>query len=131
MFVIVEKFPELKGNNFVVDVHDGFERLFYCVVPHQMVYRRKNFWGAEITTMQYGSLKPSGWYNKPAEEKILEYITDVPQTIDEINRQLRADGYNTHFDIDIKAHIYRLKAEDKVITQYNNRVMTVKIANQS
>ena len=123
--IIVEHFPKLKDNNYVVDVHNGLERLFYCVVPHQMVYRRKNFWGAEVTTMQYGPIKPNGWYNKPAQEKILEYITDTPQTIVEINRQLRADGYNTHFDTDIKSHIYRLRAEDKVITEYHNKVMTV------
>lgn len=125
MFMIVEEFPKLKNSNFVVDVHDGFERLFVCVVPHQMVCHWKNFWGAELTTMEYGPRKPDGWFNKPAQEKIFEYITDVPQTVDEINRQLRADGYNTCFDIDIKAHIYRLSTENKVITQYHKRVMTV------
>lgn len=124
--IVVDKFPEIQDNNYVVDVHNCFERLFWCVVPHQMVYHWENFWGAELTTMEYGPRKPDGWYNKPAQEKIFEYITDVPQTLDEINRQLRADGYNTHFDIDIKSHIYRLKAEDRVVTQYNNRIMTVK-----
>lgn len=124
--MIVDKFPKIQDNNYVVDVHNCFERLFWCVVPHQMVYRRKNFWGAELTTMEYGPRKPDGSYNKPAQEKIFEYITDVPQTLEQINRQLRADGYNTHFSIDIKSHIYRLKAEDRVVTEYNNRVMTVK-----
>ena len=123
--MIVNKFPKLKNGNYVVDVHTVFEHLFYCVVPHQMVYSWKNFWGAELTTMEYGPRKSDGSFNLPAQEKIMEYITDTPQTIDEINKQLRADGYNTHFDIDIKSHIYRLKAENKVITQYNNRVMTV------
>lgn len=124
---IVDKFPKLKGNNYIVDVHNGLELLFYAVVPHQMVYTWKNFWGAELTTMEYGPRKPDGWFNLPAQNKILEYITDEPQTIDEINRKLRADGYNTHFDIDIKSHIYRLVSEDKVSTEYHDRVMSVKL----
>lgn len=125
---IVEEFPKIKNGNFAVAVHNGFELLFWVVVPHQMVYRRKNFWGAEVTHMQYGPIKPDGSYNRPATEKILEYITDTPQTVDEINRQLRADGYNTHFDTDIKSHIYRLKLDNKVVTEYENRVMKVKLS---
>ena len=125
MFMIVNEFPKLKDNNYVVDVHNGFEHLFYCVVPHQMIFHWKNFWGAELITMEYIFPKPCGRLNIPAQEKIFEYITDVPQTIEEINKQLRTDGYNTHFDIDIKAHIYRLKSKGKVTTKYNNRVMTV------
>lgn len=125
--MIVNEFPKLKDNNYVVDVHGIFEHYFYAVVPHQMVCHKKNFWGAEFVTIEYGPHKPDGSYNKPATKKILEYITDTPQTIDEINRKLRADGYNTHFSIDIKSHIYRLKIDNKVITQYDNKIMTIKL----
>lgn len=125
--IIVEEFPKIKDNNYVVDVHNGFERLFYVVVPHQMVFRWKNFWGAELVTMEYNGLKPSTHVgNQPIKEKIFEYITDTPQTIEELNRALRADGYNTCFDVDTKAFIYKLKSEDRVVTQYENRVMTVR-----
>lgn len=126
MLVIVEEFPKMKNGNFVVDVHNGFERLFYCVVPHQMVCHKKTFWGYELTQMKYGPHKPDGSFNLPVQEKIFEYISDTFQTVDEINNQLRADGYNLHFNIDIKSHIYRLRADGKIITQYNNKVMMVK-----
>lgn len=127
IIMIVDKFPEFKNGNYVVDVHGIFEHYFHAVVPHQMVHHWKNFWGDELITMEYISRKPDGSFNQPATEKIMEYITDTPQTIAEINRRLRADGYNTHFDIDIKAHIYRLKTADRVITQYHNKIMTVRI----
>lgn len=125
--IIVERFPKIENNNYVVDVHNGYELCFKVVVPHQMVCHWKNFWGAELVTMVYGSLdKYSHVGNKPMKEKIFEYIKDTPQTIDEINSALRADGYNSCLNTDIKAFIYKLKTEDRVITEYQNRVMTVK-----
>lgn len=125
--MIVEQFPKLKDGNYVVDVHNGLERLFYVVVPHQMVCHWKNFWGAELTTMEYKGLKPQAHVgNQPIKEKIFEYINETPQTIEELNRKLRSDKYNTHFCTDIKPFIYKLKAEDKVITQYENRIMKVR-----
>ena len=125
--MIVEKFPEIENGNYVVDIHNGCSLCFKAVVPHQMVYRYKNFWGAELTVMRHKSYKQiENVRNQPIKEKIFEHITDVPQTIDEVNASLRADGYNSCFDTDIKAFIYKLKAEDKVITQYEDRIMTVR-----
>ena len=125
--IIVEKFPDIENGNYVVDIHNGCSLCFKAVVPHQMVIRRKNFWGAEVTTMNYGPLKQNSHVgNQPVKEKIFEYIKDTPQTIDEINSALRADGYNSCFDTNIKAFIYKLKTENRVITQYENRIMTVK-----
>ena len=127
IMIIVEKFPDFENGNYVVDVHNGYNLCFKAVVPHQMVLHWKNFWGAELTTMNYGALKQSTHVgNKPVKEKIFEYIKDTPQTIDEINSALRANGYNSCFNVDIKAFIYKLKTEDRVITQYQDRVMTVK-----
>lgn len=126
--IIVEKFPEIENGNYVVDVY-GCKPWFRAVVPHQMVCHWKNFWGDELTTMEYKFKKlNSNIGNKPIKEKIFEYINDTFQTIDEINSALRADGYNISFDTDIKAFIYKLIAEGRVITQYKNRVMTVKRA---
>lgn len=125
--MIVEQFPKIKDGNYVVDVHNGFERLFYVVVPHQMVCHWKNFWGAELTTMEYKGVKADTHVgNQPIKEKIFEYINEVPQTIEELNRKLRNDGYNTHFNTDIKAFIYKLKSEDRVVTEYENRIMKVR-----
>jgi hypothetical protein len=94
-----------------------------------MVCHWKNFWGAELTTMEYRFKEPNSHIgNKPIKEKVFEYINDTFQTIDEINSALRTDGYNTSFDTDIKAFICKLEAEGRVIIQYKNKVMTIKRA---
>lgn len=124
--MIVETFPKIENGNYAVEIHNGCSLCFKAVVPHQMVCRWKNFWGAELTTMEYGSLEQSSHVgNQPIKEKIFEYITDTPQTIEEINSALRADGYNSSFDVNIKAFIYKLKTEDRVKTQYKNKVMYI------
>lgn len=125
--IIVERFPEIENGNYVVDIHNTCELCFKAIVPHQMVCHWKNFWGAELTTMEYGSRKPNSHIgNQPIKEKIFEHINDTFQTIDEINSNLRANGYNTSFDTDIKSFICKLENEGRVIIQYENKVMTVK-----
>lgn len=127
--MIVNGFPKLKNGNYVVDVHGVFEHYFDAVVPHQMLHRYKNFWGAELLIIQYGPFEPriENVGNKPIKEKIFEYISNTPKTLNEINKSLRDDGYNTGLDTNIKAFIYKLKAEDRVVTEYDNKVMTVKL----
>lgn len=90
-----------KNNNFVVECLDGPFDVIDIVIPHQLIYKYTNFWGASVLVVKedkHDKPEPIG-NNKPIANEILNVINKEFQSFDEINKKLKEKGYNPNIDL--------------------------------